>query len=680
MIRSGSTLQFQIASHLAESHSLGKRWAWLQPEQLETRLKNDRAEPGLRVIKTRTLPQAAVPLLMTGQALALYCFRDLRDVAVSAMRAFNCDWPKLREERCLINAVENERAWRSQPRVLVQRYEEIIANLPVAVEEIARHLNIQLSDGEARSVAEYFNRENQGQRIEQWIESAPPDQDFHPTELLRREHLPRDKIVDWKDALPSAIAEEITSQFSVWLEEHGYPLVAPAGLEVSVNEQCFVPHVGWMTYESGDAVLAGLREGDFEFLEQATLCHLLRPGDTVVDCGAHCGLYTRLAGSLVSPGGFVAASEPDPNSFARLTENTLELPAGLTALHRVAIGGFDGEVGFSSGPLGKAAYNHVAEGEGSPANGRVKQVTLQSFLHALGRGTVDFIKIDVEGSELTILSAARALLERGAIRAMMIEFNEENLQRYGGTCAALAGLLEECGYRFFAVDPVKFELVPVPLIGREAYANYFATQNENWLRNRFMTPPSAARKMAAEILKRGAHIAAFKQRLQLTISEQTSYIEIIKAERDRFRAETQQTREDSAQSFISGQKHIDALLAQLKKLTATSQQQEKYIAILEKERDRLASEAKASQAEVKRAAKDGQKQIDELLAQLNKLAATSREQSEYVAVLEKERHRLDAELAELLQKAADYLAVIKEQTDYIRMLEVVRDQNSGKTQ
>jgi hypothetical protein len=68
-----------------------------------------------------------------------------------------------------------------------------------------------------------------------------------------------------------------------------------------------------------------------------------------------------------------------------------------------------------------------------------------------------------------------------------------------------------------------------------------------------------------------------------------------------------------------------------------------------------------------------------LKTQLDQLAATSREQSGYIGVLEKERHRLSAELAELRQKAADYVAVMKEQADYIKMLEMVRDQNANKT-
>ncbi|SDS27276.1 glycosyltransferase [Opitutus sp. GAS368] len=71
-------------------------------------------------------------------------------------------------------------------------------------------------------------------------------------------------------------------------------------------------------------------------------------------------------------------------------------------------------------------------------------------------------------------------------------------------------------------------------------------------------------------------------------------------------------------------------------------------------------------------AKDAQKHIDDLLLQLKNLAATSIEQANHIAILEKERDRLDALSTTRAQDCEHYLKTIGEQTAYIKALEAQR--------
>ena len=203
-------------------------------------------------------------------------------------------------------------------------------------------------------------------------------------------------------------------------------------------------------------------------------------------------------------------------------------------------------------------------------------------------------------------------------------------------------------------------------------------------RDRLTAETKAAQTEAHRAYKDGQkHIDALTAQvaqLAATSSEQIKHIKVLEAERDRLTAETKAAQTEANRASKDGQKYIDALTAQLDRLAATSSEQTKHIKMLEAERDRLTAETKAAQAEAHRASENGQKHIDALKIQLDQLAATSREQSGYIAILEKERDRLNAELGGLLKKTADYLAVIKAQTEYITMLEVVRDQNSDKRQ
>jgi len=201
-------------------------------------------------------------------------------------------------------------------------------------------------------------------------------------------------------------------------------------------------------------------------------------------------------------------------------------------------------------------------------------------------------------------------------------------------------------------------------------------------RDRLIKETEASHKEAVRAVSDGQkHIdtqTAQLAQLAATSAEQTKHIKVLERERTRLNGEAEAARTEAARASSDGQKHIDAQTAQLAQLAATSGEQTKHIKVLEQERDRLTKETEAANKEASRAVGDGQKHIDALRTQLDQLAATSREQSGYVAILEKERHRLSAEVGELRQKDANYLAVIKEQTEYIRMLEVVRDQNSGK--
>lgn len=654
MIRSGSTLQFQIAARLMESRGVGERWPYLEPGPLDDRLRDLEGTPFHGVIKTHELTPCAITRLRRNEARALYSFRDLRDVAVSAMRAFGHDWPGMKSERVLANAVAQEALWRAQPGVLVQRYEQLVNDLPTAVADIAQHLGITLLAGEADALAKEYSMDRQRKKIADWAAAPGQNNAFHPTELLYGNHIDRGEIGTWKQRLDATAAKEISVHFSDWLSNHGYDLVAVPGEPEGPEESCFVPHIGWLNYERGDAVLAGLREGDFEYAEQAFLYRVLRAGDIFIDCGAHCGLYSRLAAQLVAPGGCTHAIEPAPHTFSRLQRNTASLSAGSVRLHPIALGDSVTKIRFVTADQGLSAYNHTAGPDETVNSILVEQVTLPFFFEKNNLTSVEFMKIDAEGQEWAILNAATPLIMRGAIRTLMIEFNPENLARYAASSEDLVTLLSRHGYQFYALDPAQFRLVEARPTKDANFANFFATKDRDWLQARFDDAPAEARRISSDMMRNGNGVAFLKQRLLANIREQNDYIGILQQERARLQGAT------------------SALKSQLDQLAACSQEQTNYIAELEKTRDRLTTEAQAAQAEAKRAAKDGQKHIDELLAQNKKLAATSQEQTNYIAILEKERDRITALTATKTKEIERLGMVIDGQTAYIKALETQR--------
>lgn len=87
------------------------------------------------------------------------------------------------------------------------------------------------------------------------------------------------------------------------------------------SPEIYVPHVGWLAHPAGDEVALYLSQGLYEYREQAFLWRYVRPGDAVIDCGAHFGLFSVLAAEAMGREGTIIAIEPNPESVSLLEAN-----------------------------------------------------------------------------------------------------------------------------------------------------------------------------------------------------------------------------------------------------------------------------------------------------------------------------------------------------------------------
>lgn len=128
----------------------------------------------------------------------------------------------------------------------------------------------------------------------------------------------------------------------------------------------------------------------------------IRPGDVVIDTGAHLGTFTRYA--LQRGASRVIAVEPMPALVACL-ERTFqdEIAAGTVAIVEVAAWNENTELQFAAGP--QSTMGHVGDGAL-----RVAAETIDSIATRLRLARVDFIKMDIEGAEPEALAGASTLL------------------------------------------------------------------------------------------------------------------------------------------------------------------------------------------------------------------------------------------------------------------------------
>jgi FkbM family methyltransferase len=200
----------------------------------------------------------------------------------------------------------------------------------------------------------------------------------------------------------------------------------------------------------GGAVL----HGGFELAERAFVSRFLRPGMTVLDIGAHHGLYTLLASKAVGPSGQVIAFEPSPRERKALRLNVRLNRCKNVLIQELALGNEEGETSLH-------VVDHLETGcnslrppalPGSISLVSVRVMSLDQWLAAHDLQSVDFIKLDVEGGELSVLQGAQRLLERRPRPVMLAEVQDIRTKPWGYRGRDIIDFLSGRGYKWFRVS------------------------------------------------------------------------------------------------------------------------------------------------------------------------------------------------------------------------------------
>jgi FkbM family methyltransferase len=166
-----------------------------------------------------------------------------------------------------------------------------------------------------------------------------------------------------------------------------------------------------------------------------------KPGDTVFDMGAYCGVSAYHLSKFVGPKGRVYAFEPDPISYSLLQRNIERHALCNVVPLQVAVAGSDGRAqlcsegalgSFLSGRMTRATVGHLEE---------VPTVSLRSACERYG--VPAFAKIDIEGSEIEVLSSSRDFLREHSIQFVL----DTNHWVNGAlTCSKVEAIFADCGY------------------------------------------------------------------------------------------------------------------------------------------------------------------------------------------------------------------------------------------
>ncbi len=179
---------------------------------------------------------------------------------------------------------------------------------------------------------------------------------------------------------------------------------------------------------------------------------------TVIDVGAHAGQFAKIFATLASEG-HVYSFEPGDYAYSILT--IMHKIKGLSNVSLVKMGAgskntkdilnvpikASGSFGYGRSCVGDNVFEKAHRQE-------ISMVTLDSFVKENKVSKVSFIKIDVEGNELSVLEGAINTIKRDT-PAIMVEINRGHLLSLKKKPEDIFDFFKALGYTYKAIDETK---------------------------------------------------------------------------------------------------------------------------------------------------------------------------------------------------------------------------------
>ncbi|MFL5744431.1 MAG: FkbM family methyltransferase [Niastella sp.] len=176
-----------------------------------------------------------------------------------------------------------------------------------------------------------------------------------------------------------------------------------------------------------------------------TLWRLIEPGNFVLDVGANIGFITSLCSYRSGSQGKVWAFEPNPIILTRLNRNIRNNHYPNTTLYPFALSDSNKE-GYLELPESFTYNQGVAYVKNGTHSTNAIKIDLRKLDDMVEPGaTINVLKIDVEGHELTVLKGAEQIIENKKITNIVYEDHEPYPSE-------IAAFLTRKGYTIFRME------------------------------------------------------------------------------------------------------------------------------------------------------------------------------------------------------------------------------------
>lgn len=202
----------------------------------------------------------------------------------------------------------------------------------------------------------------------------------------------------------------------------------------------------------------------------------IKPGDIVLDIGANIGFYSEIFSSLVGEKGKVYCFEPDAVNFKHLKDRVNHIKN--VSIYHKAVADSNQTIKIYTSKLLNVDHRTYKPDEYDEEID-IEAVALDSFLQT---PKVNFIKIDIQGFEMTAMKGMNQILKNNNLK-ILSEFWPYGLKKAGSSIIEYYSLLVSNGFKVYLINQNKLSLLNAETVASfmdlpsETYMNIFASKD-----------------------------------------------------------------------------------------------------------------------------------------------------------------------------------------------------------
>ncbi len=182
----------------------------------------------------------------------------------------------------------------------------------------------------------------------------------------------------------------------------------------------------------------------YEPVETGIFMKQIRAGSVVLDIGANIGYYTLIAARQVGPQGRVYAFEPDPANFQLLKKNVEQNSYRNVVLVNKAVSSKTRTLRLFRSQTNRGDHR-VYDSKDGRESVPIEAVALDDFFKKMDK-KVQFIKMDIQGSEALALEGMRGLIRKNRSLKLVAEFEPRCLKACGSDPGKFLKNLGQLGF------------------------------------------------------------------------------------------------------------------------------------------------------------------------------------------------------------------------------------------
>ena len=224
MYRSGSTLQYNIASEIIERLKIGSREKYypIHKEYFKNKFNED-----YKTFKSHILSKEIEEQIKNNNAYVLLTYRDIRDVMASWQKKNNFIFTVEDGLKWASNTISSFQKWEniSCKKKLISKYEIFCSNIKKEVTRISELIGFDIENTIVDKIEEILQVEKLNNRLE----GLSHDQieidnnlSWDKKTLIHINHFQDGRIGKYKNELDIELQTMLKKEFNSWLCTHGY--------------------------------------------------------------------------------------------------------------------------------------------------------------------------------------------------------------------------------------------------------------------------------------------------------------------------------------------------------------------------------------------------------------------------------------------------------------------------